>query len=95
MDSDIPARIEIMRLKQIVAAMAESLAALMGNSNVLVVADTAQLSTLDASQKAIVFMKANDQGEFGIYFPVNTTSPADGVNIVIDVIGDKFELYLR
>jgi len=95
MDSDIPARIELMRLKQIVSAMAESLASLMGTSSVLVVENTAHLSTLDASQKAIVFMKANDNGNFGIYFPVNTTDAANGARIVIDVLGNKFEQFLR
>ena len=95
MADDQPARIEIMRLKALVAVMAETVASLVGTSSVLVVENPADLSTRDASQKAIVFMKANGNGDFGIYFPSVTSDPANGSSIVIDAVGTKFEQFLR
>jgi hypothetical protein len=98
MSQDIPVRIEHMKLKLLVDTLSESvlnLIAQIGNVNVLVVADTAALSLQDASKRGIVFMKANGNGQFGIYFPeaAGVHSIVDGANIVSDLVGTTFELF--
>ena len=93
MAQDVPVRIELMRIKRLLAVLSETVQNALGTSSVLVVENTADLSLRDASQHAIVFMKENDNHDFGIYFPETTTEPIDGGEWVQDINGKTFQLF--
>jgi len=83
-----------MKLKAVVEALSDSLLGYISSRrDLLVVADPTDLSLRDASGKAVVFMKANSSGQFGIYFPETTTDTVDGTNVATDLNGSTFVLF--
>ena len=100
MADDQPARIELMKLKLLVQSMIDAFLnldrkvnQLFADSNIFVAENTAALSVKDCTEKVAVFLKSNDDGSFGIYFPETTSSPANGRTIVSDLTGRKFVLF--
>lgn len=93
MGQDVPVRIELMRIKRLLTTLSETVQSALGSTSVLVVENTADLSLRDASVYAIVFMKDNDNHDFGIYFPQATSETIDGSEWVQDINGNTFQLF--
>jgi hypothetical protein len=91
--SDVPVRIELMRIKRLLTTLSETVQSALGSSSVLVVENTSDLSLRDAGVFSVVFMKENDSHDFGIYFPEETTDPIDGTEWVQDINGKTFQLF--
>lgn len=99
-DSDIPARIELMRLKTLVNILAMTVSSQGSQINVLVqfakvkVANNlTDLSIMDCSRAEVLLLKADVNGDFGIYFPATTAQPATGTDYVYDSSGTCFQLF--
>lgn len=100
MADDQPARIELMKLKAIVGVMADAFAnlsyrveILFSSSNILIAENPAEVSTKICTDKVMIMLRHDANGSFGIFFPDTTSSAADGVNIIADLLGKKFVLF--
>lgn len=94
--TDLPSRIEIVRLRTIVQGLAMSLSSLTANvaqlrsSGVGVFGTIAELSTTNAASYSVVLLKRDDAGQFGIFFPETTSTPVDNRSVIADVTGRTF-----
>lgn len=99
-DADIPARIELLRLKTLVNILAMTLSQVSASVNILttfakvkVANNLTELSTMNCSQADVLLLKADVNGDFGIYFQATTPQPATGTDYVYDSSGTCFQLF--
>lgn len=100
-DSDIPARIELMRLKTLVNILAMTVSSQGSQikiltqfaTNVKVANNLTDLSIMDCSRAEVLLLKADVNGDFGIYFPATTPQSATGTDYVYDSSGTCFQLF--
>ena len=99
-DSDIPARIELLKLKTLVNLLAmtvaqqgSQIAILTQGSAVLVIEDLTALSVTDTHRADVMLLKHDINQNFGIYFPADTVQPVNGTTFVADAVGTLWELF--
>jgi hypothetical protein len=100
-DSDIPARIELMRLKILVNMLAMTLASqgsqiailINNNSRVAIQENLTSLSLADLSWAQVLLLKNDENNDFGIFFPATTIMPVNGTTYVQDSVGTLFQLF--
>jgi len=90
----------ILRLREIVYQLRKRLTlveskveSIIGGSQIIACSDHITFqNTKDGTYADMVILKQNAQGDTANYWPVTTASPANGITIIQDAKGNKFEL---